>query len=191
MADRKQAAMPRTKILRNKVTKEEKDALEGRKLLQNIKPNKRDGVEVRIKNAGINPRVVYAINSRPVRIEIGQSVVVEITRREAMNIIRRRERGGDLVILDPSVPERVERVRVKPSTDDRKKGFGRKPQGTDPIRPDINTIPALLHVMGSGDPLSYQHFLSVATRLLPANTLPPRPKREQILQALADHNAKD
>lgn len=165
----------------------------------------REVVTVRIKNRGSNPRILSDTSLRPVKLLPGEAKAIEISKKFAERIRQDSLKGGGLIVLDASeLGGKIERVRIE-SRDHRfsqkvaptKDKFGRttkssgKPApGKGPkgggIRPEIKTASQLLAAMTDGEELAFNHFKSVAFRVLPAGTLGNAARKAEIWKALED-----
>lgn len=185
--------------------------------LNEMNPKPRAVVTVRIKNRSSAPRIIYDAALRPVKLAVGEAKAIEVSAKYARRVQAESLRGGSLVVLDASELEgtgEVRRVRLQgkghdtatkvPSTtsvrapkNKTKHGATSKSSGkpakapASVVRPDIKTAAGLLRVQQSNDPLPYNHYKSVAFRVLPAGTLAPGANKLAIEKALAAAVADD
>lgn len=170
----------------------------------------RQVVTVRIKNRGSSPRIIYDTSLKPVKLEVGEAKSVEVSKKWAERVRNLSLTGGALIVLDASeLGEPVTRVRVKGKGADtavskkaekNKTKHGKtskssgKPAKVDKakvLHPEIKTASGLLRVMQGADPLPYNHFKSVAFRVLPEGTLANGANKAAILKALESAVAKE
>lgn len=156
----------------------------------------------RVKNQGANPRILYDVNSNPVMLKPGETKPVELRVREVQRIRHIGLQGGSLVVInaseipskriridpaeleDNTISKRTERAKGDTATKVRTaSGKPAKPKESV-IRPEIKTPQQLLAAMSDGDPLQYNHFLSVAFRVLPPGTLRVPAKKADVWKAL-------
>lgn len=176
----------------------------------------RQVVTVRLKNMSGAPAVIYATNGQAVRIGPGEtSGPVEVVQREAVRLMKAYEqKRGHLLVLDQSKvvrnPDPVKKdaelrdhagkpqTEKKPGVKERRHNTDEESSSTKYARnkeqvphPQIKTAAQALAAMSDGDPLSYPHLLSVATRILPEGSMPLRPKKAEIITALEKQARKD
>lgn len=169
------------------------------------KPSPR--IRARLKNRGQQPVVMYDTQGRAFRALPGETMVLELPSIQAERIRQQSLRGGSLVVLNVSeigqpLPDPIERVRLddpdkdntvskpapkqKHATHSTSTGKPAKPpKEGSVIRPEIKNAAQLIAAMSDGDPLAYNHFKSVAFRVLPPGTLPANARKADIWDALA------
>jgi hypothetical protein len=153
-------------------------------------------VRTRIKNVGSHPHILYDVMSRPILFSIGEEKDITLPVREANRIRELALRGGNLLVVNAS-EVRKKRLRlsdiedepaeqyVKQALDDKKRFGDKSPRPI--IRPEITTPEQLVAAMSDGEPLPYNHYVSVAYRVLPQGTFRnTRPSKAVIDRALEE-----
>jgi hypothetical protein len=107
---------------------------------------------------------------------------------QRVRIKSRGEHNAEHAAQDQRTSKRAPKTKAKHGSVSKSSGKPAKaPKDSSVIRPEIKTASELLNAMNDGEPLAYNHFKSVAFRVLPAGTLANGANKAAILKALEVH----
>jgi hypothetical protein len=106
---------------------------------------------------------------------------------QRVRIKSRGEHNAAHAVQDNRTSQRAPKTKAKHGAVSKSSGKPAKaPKGANVIRPEIKTASQLLNAMNDGEPLAYNHFKSVAFRVLPAGTLANGANKAAIQKALEE-----